>query len=122
MFEFPALERFYNELFPVIYRIILLVSFIGTLESIYNSTEYQFVVAPVTIRLCFLFNFSLPPLSVPSFSRISKIFPDAFVIAVVIFATNISLAKMFAKKRGYSVDPNQVCLEMQKCKRSLFLD
>jgi len=40
----------------------------------------------------------------------SKIFPDAFVIAVVIFATNISLAKMFAKKRGYSVDPNQVCL------------
>ncbi|XP_078370071.1 prestin-like isoform X2 [Oculina patagonica] len=49
----------------------------------------------------------LPPLSVPSFSRLSKIFPDAFVIAVVIFATNISLAKMFAKKRGYSVDPNQ---------------
>jgi len=49
----------------------------------------------------------LPPLSVPSFSLMSKIFPDAFVIAVVIFATNISLAKMFAKKRGYSVDPNQ---------------
>ncbi|XP_020612029.1 solute carrier family 26 member 6-like isoform X1 [Orbicella faveolata] len=49
----------------------------------------------------------LPPLSVPSFSRISTIFADAFVIAVVIFATNISLSKMFAKKRGYSIDPNQ---------------
>ncbi|PFX33451.1 sulfate anion transporter 1-like isoform X1 [Stylophora pistillata] len=49
----------------------------------------------------------LPPLSVPSLSRISNIFSDAFVIAVVIFATNISISKMFAKKRGYSVDPNQ---------------
>ncbi|RMX43870.1 hypothetical protein pdam_00021076 [Pocillopora damicornis] len=49
----------------------------------------------------------LPPLSVPSLSKISNIFSDAFVIAVVIFATNISLSTMFAKKRGYSVDPNQ---------------
>ncbi|XP_066017113.1 prestin isoform X1 [Pocillopora verrucosa] len=49
----------------------------------------------------------LPPLSVPSLSRISNISSDAFVIAVVIFATNISLAKMFAKKRGYAVEPNQ---------------
>ena len=56
------------------------------------------------------FGFRLPPLSVPSLSRISNISSDAFVIAVVIFATNISLAKMFAKKRGYAVEPNQVCL------------
>ena len=56
------------------------------------------------------FGFRLPPLSVPSLSKISNIFSDAFVIAVVIFATNISLSTMFAKKRGYSVDPNQVCL------------
>ncbi|KAJ7388826.1 hypothetical protein OS493_035383 [Desmophyllum pertusum] len=51
----------------------------------------------------------LPPLSLPSFSLMSRIFPDAFVIAVVIFATNISLVKMFAKKHGYSIDPNQLC-------------
>lgn len=38
----------------------------------------------------------------------SNIFPDAFVIAVVIFATNISVSVMFAKKRGYTVEPNQV--------------
>lgn len=49
----------------------------------------------------------LPPLSLPSFSLMPNIFADAFVIAVVIFATNISLSKMFAKKHGYSVDPNQ---------------
>ena len=54
------------------------------------------------------FNFRLPPLSVPSLSLMSNIFSDAFVIAVVIFATNISISKMFAKKGGYSVDPNQV--------------
>ena len=54
--------------------------------------------------------FRLPPLSVPSLSRISNIFADSFVIAVVVFATNISISKMFAKKRGYSVDPNQVCI------------
>lgn len=54
--------------------------------------------------------FRLPPVSVPSLSKISNIFSDAFVIAIVIFATNISLARMFAKKRGYSVDPNQVCV------------
>ena len=40
----------------------------------------------------------------------SNIFPDAFVIAVVIFATNISVSVMFAKKRGYTVEPNQVRL------------
>ncbi|KAK2573107.1 Solute carrier family 26 member 6 [Acropora cervicornis] len=49
----------------------------------------------------------LPPISVPSFSWMSKMIPDAFVIAVVIFATNISVSKMFAKKRGYTIDPNQ---------------
>lgn len=49
----------------------------------------------------------LPPLSVPSFSWMSKMIPDAFVIAVVIFATNISVSKMFAKKRGYTIDASQ---------------
>ena len=52
----------------------------------------------------------LPPLSVPSLSMMSNIFPDAFVIAVVIFATNISVSVMFGKKRGYTVEPNQVRL------------
>ena len=33
---------------------------------------------------------------------------------MVIFATNISLSKMFAKKRGYSIDPNQVCISDER--------
>ena len=38
----------------------------------------------------------------------ANIIPDAFVIAIVMFATNISLAKMFAKKNKYVIDANQV--------------
>ena len=55
------------------------------------------------------FFFSLPPLSIPQPSIFLSIMPDAFVIAVVIFATNVSLSKMLAKKHGYSIDANQVC-------------
>jgi hypothetical protein len=34
--------------------------------------------------------------------------PDAFSIAAVVIAVHISLAKMFAKKMDYRVDPAQV--------------
>jgi len=34
--------------------------------------------------------------------------PDALVIAVVIFATNVSLAKTFATRNNYVIDSNQV--------------
>jgi hypothetical protein len=50
----------------------------------------------------------MPPLSLPKISLMANIITDAFVIAVVIFATNISMAKMFAKKYNYKVDANQV--------------
>ena len=62
-------------------------------------------------RICYLCcHFRLPPISLPNFSLMAKIFPDAFVMAVVIFATNISVAKILGQKDGYSVDPNQVCM------------
>lgn len=50
----------------------------------------------------------------PNFSLVYIAIPDAFGIAVVIFAVHISLAKMLAKKNNYTVDPGQV-------KNSLFL-
>ena len=37
-----------------------------------------------------------------------SIVTDAIVIAIVIFATNISLAQMFAKRNNYNIDANQV--------------
>ena len=46
--------------------------------------------------------------SAPSFVLMGSMIPDALVIAVVIFATNISLAKVFAKRNNYVIDSNQV--------------
>ena len=46
--------------------------------------------------------------SAPSFSLMGSIVPDALVIAVVVFATNVSLAKTFAMRNNYVIDSNQV--------------
>lgn len=55
-----------------------------------------------------LMHSSIPPISIPSFSLMNNMIADAFVISIVIFATNISLSKMFAKKNGQTIDANQV--------------
>lgn len=45
--------------------------------------------------------------SAPSASLFTSMILDAVVIAIVIFATNVSLAKVFAKRNNYVVDSNQ---------------
>lgn len=49
----------------------------------------------------------LPPISVPRHDLVSGLFMDAFVIAVVAFSVNISLAKLFSQKHKYPIDANQ---------------
>lgn len=49
--------------------------------------------------------------SAPSASLFTSMIPDAVVIAIVIFATNVSLAKVFAKRNNYVVDSNQVTMQ-----------
>ena len=44
----------------------------------------------------------LPPVEV-----FSKLFGDSMAIAIVTFAINISMAKLFAKKYNYEIRPNQ---------------
>ncbi|XP_015758030.1 PREDICTED: solute carrier family 26 member 6-like [Acropora digitifera] len=48
--------------------------------------------------------------SAPSFMLMRKMAPDAIVIAIVIFATNVSLAKTFARRNNYVIDSNQELL------------
>ncbi|XP_048589211.1 sulfate transporter [Nematostella vectensis] len=48
-----------------------------------------------------------PPFSTPSLPLMETMIVDAIVIAIVVFATNVSLAKMFAQKNKYTIDPNQ---------------
>lgn len=45
--------------------------------------------------------------SAPSFMLMGNMVTDAIVISIVIFATNISLAKTFAKRNNYVIDSNQ---------------
>lgn len=52
--------------------------------------------------------FRLPPPMVPKLSLMPSLLPDALGIAAVVIAVHISLAKMFAKKKDYRVDPSQV--------------
>lgn len=49
----------------------------------------------------------MPPLSLPRGSLIPEILSDGFVIAIIAFAINISLAKLFAQKHKYPIDANQ---------------
>ena len=44
--------------------------------------------------------------SAPSFMLMGNIVTDAIVISIVIFATNTSLAKKFAKRNNYVIDSN----------------
>lgn len=54
----------------------------------------------------------LPP-TAPEFSLLPNLVTDSFAVAIVGFSMGISLSKMFALKHGYSVDGNQVSLELQ---------
>ncbi|XP_052795509.1 sulfate transporter-like isoform X2 [Mya arenaria] len=49
----------------------------------------------------------LPTPTMPSLPKASVYTADAFIIAIVAFSQCVSLAALFAKKHGYSYDPNQ---------------
>ena len=44
-----------------------------------------------------------------------KSIPNAIVLAIVTYAVGLSLAKVFGKRLGYSIDSNQVRLHVQYC-------
>ncbi len=46
--------------------------------------------------------------SVPRLDLIPDVLGDAVAIAVVVVAIHVSMAKLFAKKHGYKIDPGQV--------------
>uniref|UniRef100_A0A914XTF4 SLC26A/SulP transporter domain-containing protein n=1 Tax=Panagrolaimus superbus TaxID=310955 RepID=A0A914XTF4_9BILA len=49
----------------------------------------------------------LPIPTLPSLNRIGDTFPDAIIIAIVIYAISFSVAKLFAKKHHYNLNPAQ---------------
>ncbi|XP_078355239.1 prestin-like [Oculina patagonica] len=86
--------------FPIPAELIAVV--LGTVVSYFVGLNEKFQVAvlgdiPKGLRVP----------SAPSFKLMGSIVPDALVIAIVIFATNVSLAKTFAKRNNYVIDSNQ---------------
>ena len=102
-----------------------------TVKHFINQNFKEELIAPfpiefVIIVLSTLFGFSLdlnrkykvdvigyipvgfPAPRLPSFNLISMVIFDAFNIAVVSFALNISMAKLFAKTYNYQLNPDQV--------------
>ncbi|XP_029209300.2 solute carrier family 26 member 6-like isoform X2 [Acropora millepora] len=89
--------------FPIPAELIVVV--LGTLVSYLVHLNEKFKVPilgkiPIGIRAP----------SAPSFMLMRKMVPDAIVIAIVIFATNVSLAKTFARRNNYVIDSNQELL------------
>ena len=58
----------------------------------------------------FLFSILAP--EVPPTHNLLELLPDAISIAIVAYGVNVSMAKIFAKKHGYEIDPNQVSVKM----------
>ena len=52
--------------------------------------------------------YRMPAPSLPQISLVPQLLPSALGIAAVVVAVHISLAKVFAKKFRYKVDPGQV--------------
>lgn len=66
-------------------------------------------VFTASVILCLL---RLLPPAAPEFSLLPNLVTDSFAVAIVGFSMGISLAKIFALKHGYSVDGNQVSLDI----------
>ena len=55
----------------------------------------------------YFYSFRIPQPRYPTFKLIPELAGDALGIAIVSFAINISIAKVFAKKYSYEIYPNQ---------------
>ncbi|KAK3733499.1 hypothetical protein QZH41_008730, partial [Actinostola sp. cb2023] len=102
-------DRYHNKLpFPIPAELIVIV--VSTAISYGGKINARFEVQIVEI-----IPKGLPPISIPSFTLMNDIVVDAFKIAIVIFATNISLAKLFAKKNRQKIDSNQELIAYGAC-------
>ena len=89
----------------------------------------ELIVVVVGTLLCYLFKFDtrydvkvigqikteIPVPKVPSMVLAQKIFVDSFIIAILIFANTIAMAKICAKKHNYEVDDSQELIAYGMC-------
>ncbi|KAK6995100.1 solute carrier family 26 member 6 [Biomphalaria glabrata] len=95
-------------LMPVPIELIVVV--LGTIISHFAELEVKYSVKSVgDIPV------GLPAPNLNAFSYIPNVITDAIALAIVAFAINVSMAKMFAKKHNYSIDANQELLAYGTC-------
>uniref|UniRef100_A0A8D3CJ05 Solute carrier family 26 member 5 n=1 Tax=Scophthalmus maximus TaxID=52904 RepID=A0A8D3CJ05_SCOMX len=102
-------ERFKKKLpVPIPGEIIVVMVSTGVSYGLSLSDDYMVdVVGKIPTGL-------LPP-AAPDFSLFPRLITDSFTVAIVGFSMDISLAKTFALKHGYSVDGNQELIALGLC-------
>ncbi|XP_034433773.1 prestin isoform X1 [Hippoglossus hippoglossus] len=102
-------ERFKKKLpIPIPGEIIIVMVSTGVSYGLSLSADHKVdVVGYIPSGL-------LPP-AAPDFSLLPNLITDSFAVAIVGFSMDISLAKTFALKHGYSVDGNQELIALGLC-------
>uniref|UniRef100_A0A3Q0THZ5 Solute carrier family 26 member 5 n=1 Tax=Amphilophus citrinellus TaxID=61819 RepID=A0A3Q0THZ5_AMPCI len=102
-------ERFKKKLpIPIPGEIIIVIVSTGVSYGLSLSKDYNVhIVGTIPTGLL------LP--TAPNFFLLPKLLTDSFAIAIVGFSMDISLAKIFALKYGYSVDGNQELIALGLC-------
>ncbi|KAL3841688.1 hypothetical protein ACJMK2_019798 [Sinanodonta woodiana] len=88
----------------------LIVVIFGTVASYFIQLEKEFgvhVVGDIPR--------GLPAPSVSQLVHIPDVIEDAVIIAIVVYAVSISMAKILAEKHNYSIDPNQELIANAFC-------
>ncbi|XP_028401981.1 pendrin-like isoform X2 [Dendronephthya gigantea] len=97
-------EKYKDKLkFPIPAEFIVVVLSTGISYGAKMKQKYNILIVESVPR-------GLPPLSVPRSDLITDLVIDGFVISVVAFSVNVSLAKLFSQKHGYPLDANQELL------------
>lgn len=81
----------------------LIVVILGTLSSKFLNLNTNH-----TVKIVGYIAKGLPTPALPDLSNMSSFISDIFITAIIAFSICVSLAKIFSKKNGYSIDANQV--------------
>lgn len=104
------LNERYKEKMKAPFPIELLVVIVATVISHYFDFEQRYGV-----DVCGHIPTGFREPTVPNFSLFPSLALDALPIAVIGFATTVSLAEIFAKKHGYTVSANQEMIAIGLC-------
>ncbi|KAM3723649.1 Sulfate permease family protein [Dirofilaria immitis] len=96
------LNPWFKKRSPVPLPIELILVILITIFSVYMDLKKKYGV-----KIVDYIPRGVPTPSLPNFDLVPYLFRDAFAIAIISYMFVISMAKLFAKKRRYKIDPTQ---------------